>query len=270
MTTDYLLGSSDKEIQRMRFQHDVWKGATDGFLDRIGIKPGWRCLDVGAGPGFTTADLRERVGPDGSVTAVEPSPLFGDHLNATIGKNDWTNVKLVRSTVEEADLKSETYDLVFVRWVLNFVADRKSFLAKIAKSAKKDGIVAVMDYWYEGLSVHPRGTPFDRIPDIARAYYRSGGGDAYGIGDMPTILRSHGFELLETAPLQLSGGSTSEVFRWAMQFFTEHLPLMAEKGIISLAERDAQLKNFSDLERDPEMLFFSPIVLACAMRNDGV
>jgi len=142
MPSEYLLGSSDTEILRMRFQHDVWKGPTDAFLDRIGVKNGWRCLDVGAGPGFTTADLRQRVGADGSVTAVEPSPLFGEHLMATIGKNGWTNVKVVRSTVEEADLKSESYDLVFARWVLNFVPEREAFLAKLAQLTKKNGISA--------------------------------------------------------------------------------------------------------------------------------
>jgi len=267
MSADYLLGSSDKEILRMEFQHEVWKSVTDAFLDRIGIRQGWRVLDVGAGPGFTTSDLRGRVGDEGHVTALEPATLFADHLERLAKATGWVNVDIVRSTAEQAQLEPASYDLIFVRWVLDFLSDRRTFLATLATAAKKGGMIAVMDYWYEGLSVYPRGTAFDRIPDIARAYYRSGGGYAYAIADMPSILRPMGFEVVETMPLQLSGGNTSGPFRWAAQFFTEHLPLMADKGLISPEERDAQLKNFSHLAQNQDMLFFTPIVLACSMRK---
>ncbi len=251
----------------MRFQHDVWKAHTNSVLDGLHIGEGWRCLDVGAGPGFTTADLRERVGARGSVTALEPSRLYTDHLRALVSSGSWTNVDIIPSTVGEATLPVGAFDLVFVRWVLNFVEDRPGFLETLARSTAENGVITVLDYWYEGLSVFPRGTPFERIPDIARAYYRSGGGDAYGIGSMPGVLAGLGFELLGLTPLQLAGGNTSVAFRWAFQFFTEHLPIMEQKGIITAAERDEQLQNFSNLAGNPEMMFFSPIVLACSMRK---
>jgi ubiquinone/menaquinone biosynthesis C-methylase UbiE len=267
MSDTYLLGTNDKEIERMHFQHEVWKGPTDGFFDRIGIEKGWRCLDAGAGPGFTTADLRERVGAAGSVTALEPSQLYVDYLSGLIVQNGWSNVDVVASSVDAASLPREAYDLVFARWVLNFIEDRRSFLASLARVVKKNGLIAVMDYWYEGLSVYPRGTPFDRIPDLARAYYASGGGNAYGIGEMAGLLRDEGFEVVDTTPMQLAGDKDSGVFRWAYQFFTEHIPLMAEKGLLSAEERDEQLNNFSNLSQDPETRLFSPIILSCVMRK---
>jgi SAM-dependent methyltransferase len=268
-TEPYLLGISDAELERMRFQHGVWKASTDDFLNRLGVGPGMRCLDVGAGPGFVTVDLRERVGATGHVTALEPSKMYLDHLHRIVRERGWSNVDAVLGTAETASLPEASYDLVYVRWVVNFVADRAAFLRSLARWVKPGGLIALEDYFYEGLGVHPRGTDFDRMPDIVRRYYRSGGGEAYAIAEVPSILRNEGFGLVVFTPQQQVGGKDSPVFQWASRFFRLHLPIMAERGIIDVAERDRQMANLERLAQDPEMFFFSPIVVQCAMRRQG-
>lgn len=263
----YLLGVSEAELDRMRFQHGVWGPVTRSFLQRIGVEAGWSCLDVGAGPGFVTLDLLDLVGKNGSVTALDPGGSFLEYLKAEARRRGHGQVSVIHGKVEDAPLPEKAFDLVFVRWVLNFVPDRTAFLKTLARTVKVGGIIAVQDYWYEGLSVFPKGTPFDRMPDNARAYYRSGGGDASGIGAMPSILAPMGFEVEDLTPQQKAGGRESGVFRWASMFFRMHLPIMAEKGVISKAECDIQLKNFDALEADPNMIFFSPIILDCAMKR---
>ena len=47
----YLLGETTAEYERLRVQARVWEPATAALLDRTGIGPGARCLDVGCGPG---------------------------------------------------------------------------------------------------------------------------------------------------------------------------------------------------------------------------
>lgn len=87
------------------------------------MSKGWRCLDVGAGPGFVAMDLRERVGNLGEVTALEPSPFYLEWLESEIRRNSWTTVKPVRGTAEDSDLPLNYFHLIFVRWVIAFVAD---------------------------------------------------------------------------------------------------------------------------------------------------
>ena len=44
--------------------------------ETFGAAPGERILDAGCGPGFYTSELLDRVGPDGSVVAVDASPAM--------------------------------------------------------------------------------------------------------------------------------------------------------------------------------------------------
>jgi SAM-dependent methyltransferase len=60
------------EIERLRIQAEAIAPDTRTMLDRIGVKPGWRCLDIGCGPGGITGLLSERVGPGGRVVGLPP------------------------------------------------------------------------------------------------------------------------------------------------------------------------------------------------------
>ncbi|MGZ5005294.1 MAG: methyltransferase domain-containing protein, partial [Chthoniobacterales bacterium] len=74
--TDYVLGTHDEEVARLGLQHRVWRPVVTECWQRVGITDGWRVIDVGAGPGYATADLAEIVGPTGAVLGIERSARF--------------------------------------------------------------------------------------------------------------------------------------------------------------------------------------------------
>ena len=261
---NYLLGVNQQELERLQFQHSVWGQVTRKFLERIGVQKGWRCLDVGAGPGFVSMDLRELVGETGEVTALEPSQFYLDWLGKKIATKGWNNVKLVQGTAEDASLPTRHYDLVFVRWVVAFVPNPEQFLARLFPALRVGGIMAVQDYYYEGLSLYPQGSSWDAMPAIVRAYYRSGGGDSYVTAKIPAIFKKYGLDLVDLTPTCLAGGPTSGVMEWAHRFFSLHVPLMAEKGIISIDQANALLADWQAHRQNPETLFFSPLVVDVA------
>ncbi len=266
---EYLLGVNTTELERLRFQHGVWKENTDSFLDRIGVKRGWKCLDVGAGPGFVTMDLRERVGPSGEVTALEPSELYLGWLTDQAKRRKWKNIKTLAGTAETASLPKNRYNLIFIRWVIAFVPDPVVFLRPLIEALKLGGTIAIMDYWYEGLSLYPRGGAFGQMPEVVRKYYRSGGGDPYVTGKIPEIFRAHGLRVTDFTPTQIAGGPDSDIFAWAERFFVPHPPLMAERGNCTKEEAEAMVRDFLDHKQDPNTIFFSPIVVHVAGRKQG-
>ncbi len=261
---NYLLGVNQRELERLQFQHSVWGQVTRKFLERIGVQKGWRCLDVGAGPGFVSMDLRELVGETGEVTALEPSQFYLEWLSNKIATKGWNNVKLVQGTAEDASLPSRHFDLVFVRWVVAFVPNPEQFLTRLFPALRVGGIIAVQDYYYEGLSLYPQGGSWDAMPAIVRAYYRSGGGDSYVTAKIPAIFKKHGLDLVDLTPTCLAGGPMSSVMEWAHRFFSLHIPLMAEKGVISIDQANALLADWQAHRQNPETLFFSPLVVDVA------
>jgi SAM-dependent methyltransferase len=60
---------------------------TAAILDRIGLQPAERVLEIGSGPGRIAVPAAQRAGPEGSVTAVDVQPemlarLAVDHRSA--------------------------------------------------------------------------------------------------------------------------------------------------------------------------------------------
>jgi ubiquinone/menaquinone biosynthesis C-methylase UbiE len=261
---DYLLGVSQTELERLRFQHGVWKKVTDSFLDRLNVGRGWKCLDAGSGPGFVTFDLRERTGEKGEVTGLEPSEFYVENSKKETEKRVWKNVKFISSKLEEAALPQNYYDLIFSRWVIGFVPDAENFLKKCIASLKPGGIIAIQDYNYEGLFLFPKGGKFDIMPEKVKEYYRSGGGDPYIAAAFPGFFRKYNIELIEYTPVCLAGGPESGVFLWAEKFFMTHTQAMAERGIITQNECDEVLADWNEHRKNPDSVFFSPIVVDIA------
>jgi hypothetical protein len=60
--TEYLLGSSQTERARLLAQCEIHAPETQWLLDHLGMKAGWRALDVGCGPLGIVDLLSARVG----------------------------------------------------------------------------------------------------------------------------------------------------------------------------------------------------------------
>lgn len=261
---DYLLGANNAELQRLQFQHNVWKGITEGFFSRLNLQKGIKTLDAGAGPGFVSLDLLERTGTESEITILEPSELFINYIKDYAVKNKIDNFKFINDTVENADLSRGYYDFIYLRWVIAFAANRESFMAKLVNSLAPGGIIAIQDYAYEGISLYPRGGAFDEIPDTVKKYYNSTGGDPYVTTEIPKMFKKHGIELIDFTPNVLAGNPKSGVYEWANKFFSTHIQFMADKGIVPQEKADAMLADWIEHRKNEDSIFFSPIVVDVA------
>lgn len=258
---EYILGTNQTELDRLGFQHKVWKKITDKFFDRINIQQGWRCLDVGAGPGFVSMELSERVGESGEVTALEPSELYLNYFKDQCANKNISNVKFIHGIFEDAALENDHYDLIFLRWVIDFVPEPEDFLLKLIALLKKGGVIAIEDYNYEGIALFPKGGAFDNITETVRKYWRAGGGDPYFISKIPQIFKRNNIDLLDFSPQSLAGDSDSDIFEWANKFFTVHLQIMADMNVVSQTEADEMLVDWNAHKSNPSTVFFSPIIV---------
>jgi ubiquinone/menaquinone biosynthesis C-methylase UbiE len=82
-TKDYVLGTHDKEIERLGLQHRAWRQRAPDAWRSAGIGPGQTVLDVGCGPGYASLDLGDLVGPSGRIVSIDKSERFLRVLGAT-------------------------------------------------------------------------------------------------------------------------------------------------------------------------------------------
>jgi len=80
----------------------MWEPALTTFL-RHRLSPGRVFVDVGANIGWFELWAAPLVGPDGTVVAIEPSPVIFERLKGQISRNGLSNVRLVEEAVGAAD-----------------------------------------------------------------------------------------------------------------------------------------------------------------------
>lgn len=264
---EYLLGDSAREVERLRFQHSVWGPVTHRLFHRLHLQPGYRCLDVGAGPGLVSMDLREHVGERGEVIALEPSEFFRDWFHHQVLQRGWTNVHILPGTAYDAALPQSHFDLIFVRWVIGFVPSPEPFLAPLVRALRPGGLIAIQDYIHEGCALFPNGGPWDRFPELMRLWWRSGGGDPFVGASLPVVFRRMGLEVVDYTPTALTGGHDSHVMEWMGRYLYSQLPVMVERKLTTETEAAAIRADWEAHLANPDTVFVSPFVVDIAGRK---
>lgn len=128
--TSYVDTKAPTEHDRLALLQEVFDPLTGRLLDEVGVRPGWDCLEVGAGAGSVARMLAERAGPD-HVTATDLSVDFLAPL-ADLG------VRVLRHDVTTDDAPGE-FDLIHARKVLEHLTDRDKALRRLASWLKPGG-----------------------------------------------------------------------------------------------------------------------------------
>jgi len=121
---------------------DVYRRPLATALDRLGVAPGWRCVDVGAGGGDVSVALAEIVGHDGRVYAVDSDPRSRDEVAAAAAA--FSQVLAITQAGEDL-LLPEAVDVAFCRFLLMHVADPAVVLARMRGAVRPGGWVVAQE-----------------------------------------------------------------------------------------------------------------------------
>jgi precorrin-6B methylase 2 len=72
------------------------------LVERLAPRRGEVILDVGCGTGRNFDWIQQRIGPEGRLIGVEPSPEMLAQAQALVQRRGWTNVELVCGRAEDA------------------------------------------------------------------------------------------------------------------------------------------------------------------------
>jgi SAM-dependent methyltransferase len=184
----------------LELRNDVYRRPLATALDRLGLREGWRCVDVGAGGGDVTVALARIVGRDGRVYAVDSDPGARDTVAAAAAAAAQAQVIAVTQTGEDLTLP-EPVDLAFCRFVLLHVHDPVVVLKRMGAAVRPGGwVVAQEPITSAGrIDGQPFSFPDARHPDVGAI--------------LPALLRDAGLQLVDAwaeAPAWAGPGPVAE------------------------------------------------------------
>ena len=125
----------------------------DAALDAIVVPKGGHVADVGAGVGYFTWRLAERVGPTGKVYANDIQQPMLDELRRNMRQRGLTNFETVLGDQSDPHLPLAKLDLVLLVDVYHEFSQPQKMLDHIRASLKPDGRLVLLEYRQEDPSV---------------------------------------------------------------------------------------------------------------------
>jgi arsenite methyltransferase len=142
-----------KQLEVMYRRRDVMRRRRL-VQEALAAQPGEHLVDVGCGPGFYVDELLERVGPDGSVAAVDSAPaMLAVAVNRARGHD---NVTFHQAEATRLPLPDQAFDAALSVQVLEYVSEVDVAVSEIHRVLRPGGRVVIWDVDWETVSWHSR------------------------------------------------------------------------------------------------------------------
>ena len=121
------------------------QGEAQKVMDMAAIEPGMTVADIGAGEGYYTVRLAERVGARGRVLAQDIDRPVLERLGRRVDRERLDNVSIALGAEDDPHLPLESFDRVFLVHMYHEVGEPYAFLWRLWPSLEEDGKVIVVD-----------------------------------------------------------------------------------------------------------------------------
>jgi|SRR5579864_2899527 len=155
------------ERERLTLLQSYYDVKTIPKLEQLGVAPGWRCHDLGAGAGSVSAWLSERVRPSGSVLAID--------LDVTLLEPLASPTLSVRRHDIRIDELPKNADLVHARLLLEHLPDHEDVLHRMIRALRPGGWLLLTDTDFRTVRLSEPDPAFDRVASAFAAATRAAG-----------------------------------------------------------------------------------------------
>jgi len=159
-------------LKRLMYEEpgrDRWQ-KPDEVVAALGLEPGERVADLGAGGGYFSFRLAKAVGPSGRVYAVDVDDSLLAYVASQAKKRDLPQIETVLAPPDGPGLPAASVDLIFLSNVFHHLPDPVRYFRDARPVLRENGRVAVVEVSEGGF---PKGhsTP----PEVIRADFEAAG-----------------------------------------------------------------------------------------------
>ena len=239
------------EIERLHVQSAALAADAAIMLDQIGVRQGWRCLDLGCGPEGITDLLGQRVGMSGQVVGLDADAVFLEHARERVRARGQDNIQFVAGDVYGTELPGGCFDLVHSRFVASTAGGPDRLLQEAIRLTRRGGIVAFQEPDMATLNCYPELPAWQRLREALAQMFPHVGGEVRLAQNLFWLLRRAGLEGVNYRPFLVG-------FR-AGHAMEDHVPAtvesvrtkLIEKGLISPGELEVALAECRRHLADP-------------------
>ncbi len=176
----------DVEQWLVRFERENREVYTrrDEIVSALNLKPGMDVADIGAGTGFFTMLFAGKVGPDGTVYALDIAENFITYIEKTAKELGLANVKGITNPADSTGLAPTSVDVIFLAHTYHHFEYPFKMLESMRNALRPDGVVVLV-----GME-RIEGVTAEFVLNMVRA----------GKGTFTDEFQNAGFELMEEVP----------------------------------------------------------------------
>ncbi len=254
----YPIDRRAEEIERLRMQAAGMAPDAAVMLDRIGIKPGWRCLDLGCGPGGITGLLGDRVGSTGKVVGFDADPVYLEH--ARTAARGYANIEFIQGDAYRTGLPEGSFDFVHVRFLASTAGEPEALLQEAIRLTRVGGVVAFQEPDISTLKCYPPHPAWDRLKDAIEQLFISVGADVRLAQRLFQIFRSAGVEDVNYRPFLVGVRSGDPMTNYMPATVESLREKLIDQRLIEAGELDAALAAIRAHLADPDTVFDTYLV----------
>jgi SAM-dependent methyltransferase len=203
----YMLDNGWRDARRrLSLLEEVMDPGTIRRMGALGVGPGWRCAEVGAGGGSIARWLCSRVGVQGHVVAVDLDTRFVD------GSGE-PNLEVRQADVVTSDLERGAFDLVHTRALLMHLPAREEVLERLVAAVRPGGWLLLEEGDFYPLSATADGAYRQVWEELLEVWTAAGGAADWARG-IPALLDARALDSVdsETTVHSFRGGSATARF----------------------------------------------------------
>jgi ubiquinone/menaquinone biosynthesis C-methylase UbiE len=231
-------------------------------LALLGVRPGMRVLDAGAGTGAIARLFAELVGPTGEVVAFDLSPERLAHGEQIARAAGLSQLRFQAGDLYAPPFPPDNFDLVWSEFVFEYLADPDAALRALVPLVRPGGKLVIADLDGNGIFHDPTPPAFAKgLETLARVLGQSF--DPHAGRKLYHRFRRAGLGpvQVQAMPYHLYAGAAPEheMRNWEQKFKTLRARVADAFG--GLVAYDAFAAQYLAHLRDPDTLTYSVLFL---------